>query len=42
VHGGLEEKVMGIPKDLLLPASVGFLGVVILGVFIATRSSKAA
>ncbi len=39
---GAEEKVMGIPKDMLLPASVGFLGVVILGVFIATRSSKAA
>lgn len=35
-----DDKVMGIPKELLLPASIGFLGVVVLGVFIATRSSK--
>lgn len=34
------EKVMGIPKDLVLPAAIGFLGVVILGVFVASRSSK--
>lgn len=38
--GADEDKVMGIPKELLLPASIGFLGVVVLGVFIATRSSK--
>ncbi|KAJ9120784.1 hypothetical protein QFC22_002717 [Naganishia vaughanmartiniae] len=36
----LEDKVMGIPRDLLLPASMGFLGVVIVGVFIASRASK--
>ncbi|KAI5450478.1 hypothetical protein NCC49_003099 [Naganishia albida] len=35
-----EDKIMGIPRDLLLPASMGFLGVVIVGVFIASRSSK--
>ncbi|KAJ9105230.1 hypothetical protein QFC21_001595 [Naganishia friedmannii] len=36
----LEDKVLGIPRDLLLPASMGFLGVVIVGVFIASRASK--
>ncbi|WVF71341.1 hypothetical protein IAT40_006144 [Kwoniella sp. CBS 6097] len=36
-----EELVGGvIPKDLVLPAAIGFLGVVILGVFVASRSSK--
>lgn len=34
-----DEAVAGIPKDLVLPAAIGFLGVVILGVFVATRSS---
>ena len=31
------EVIAGIPKDLVLPAAIGFLGVVILGVFIASR-----
>ncbi|KAL0579806.1 hypothetical protein V5O48_002217 [Marasmius crinis-equi] len=31
------EEVMGIPKDLLLPASIGALAVVILGVFTISR-----
>ncbi|KAK1229367.1 hypothetical protein PQX77_007544 [Marasmius sp. AFHP31] len=31
------EEVMGIPKDMLLPASIGALAVVILGVFTITR-----
>jgi hypothetical protein len=26
-----------IPKDLVLPAAIGFLGVVIIGVFFASR-----
>lgn len=34
-----EEKVMGIPKDLLLPASIGALAAVILGVFTISRLS---
>jgi hypothetical protein len=38
---GAAETVLGLPKDMLLPASVGFLGVVILGVFLIGRSSKA-
>jgi hypothetical protein len=37
---GHPELVMGLPKDLVLPAAIGFLGVVILGVFVASRSSK--
>lgn len=36
----VEDKVMGIPKEMVLPASIGFLGVIILGVFIATRGGK--
>jgi hypothetical protein len=36
-----EELIGGVlPKEMMLPAAVGFLGVVILGVFIATRASK--
>ncbi|KAI0786038.1 CBS-domain-containing protein [Abortiporus biennis] len=35
-----EEKVMGIPKDLLLPASIGALAAVILGVFTVSRLSR--
>ncbi|KAG8953269.1 hypothetical protein FRC04_002679 [Tulasnella sp. 424] len=36
--GGITEtEVFGIPRDLVLPAALGFLGVVIAGVFIATR-----
>ncbi|EEB99668.1 hypothetical protein MPER_00611 [Moniliophthora perniciosa FA553] len=31
------EDVMGIPKDLLLPASIGALAVVILGIFTFSR-----
>jgi hypothetical protein len=32
-----QELVAGIPKDLVLPAAIGFLGVVIIGVFFASR-----
>ncbi|KAG8984676.1 hypothetical protein FRB90_005178 [Tulasnella sp. 427] len=36
--GGItENEVFGIPRDLVLPAALGFLGVVIAGVFVATR-----
>ena len=35
-----EEKVLGIPKDLLLPASIGALAVAILGVFTMSRLSR--
>ena len=35
-----EEKVMGIPKDLLLPASIAGLAAVILGVFTVSRLSR--
>ncbi|KAL7421963.1 hypothetical protein Q5752_003735 [Cryptotrichosporon argae] len=39
--GGPPELLFGVlPKDLALPAAVGFLGVVIVGVFIASRGSK--
>jgi len=34
-----EQNVMGIPKDLLLPASIGALAAVILGVFTISRLS---
>ena len=34
------EEVFGIPKDLLLPASIGALAVVILGVFTISRLSS--
>ncbi|ORY32884.1 hypothetical protein BCR39DRAFT_522278 [Naematelia encephala] len=37
-HGELIGGVL--PKDMVLPAAIGFLGVVILGVFIASRSAK--
>ncbi|KAF5377521.1 hypothetical protein D9615_005183 [Tricholomella constricta] len=33
----LQEEVLGIPKDLLLPASIGALAVVIIGVFTISR-----
>ncbi|KAI0936062.1 hypothetical protein AcV5_004299 [Taiwanofungus camphoratus] len=36
----VEEKVLGIPKDLLLPASIGALAAVILGVFTLSRLSR--
>ncbi|KAH7921951.1 CBS-domain-containing protein [Leucogyrophana mollusca] len=35
-----EELVMGIPKDLLLPASIGALAVVIIGVFTISRLTR--
>ena len=35
-----EEKVLGIPKDLLLPASIGALAAVILGVFTISRITR--
>ncbi|KAF8320073.1 CBS-domain-containing protein [Clavulina sp. PMI_390] len=31
------DEVFGIPRDMVLPASLGFLGVVIVGVFVAAR-----
>ncbi|KZT52779.1 CBS-domain-containing protein [Calocera cornea HHB12733] len=36
----IEDKVLGIPRDLLLPASVGALAVAIIGVFIISRLTK--
>ncbi|KIM48415.1 hypothetical protein M413DRAFT_62007 [Hebeloma cylindrosporum] len=37
-HGhGHGEEVLGIPKDMLLPASIGVLAVVIIGVFTISR-----
>lgn len=35
-----QELVLGIPKDLLLPASIGALAVVILGVFTISRLTR--
>ncbi|KAG8905258.1 hypothetical protein FRB99_000373 [Tulasnella sp. 403] len=35
-----QDEIFGIPRDLVLPASLGFLGVIIVGVFIATRVSN--
>ena len=35
-----QEMVMGIPKDLLLPASIGALAAVILGVFTISRLTR--
>jgi len=35
-----EGDIYGVPRDLILPASLGFLGVVIIGVFIASRMSR--
>lgn len=35
-----DDNVAGIPKDMVLPAAIGFLGVVILGVFLASRPGK--
>ncbi|KAF9821848.1 hypothetical protein IEO21_00278 [Rhodonia placenta] len=40
VHVVEDETVMGIPKDLLLPASIGALAAVILGVFTISRLSR--
>lgn len=40
VHVHEEEKVMGVPKDLLLPASIGALAAVILGVFTISRLTR--
>ena len=41
VHASTEELIGGVlPKDMVLPAAVGFLAVVILGVFIAGRASR--
>ncbi|WWD17136.1 hypothetical protein CI109_101573 [Kwoniella shandongensis] len=38
---GVPDLVGGVlPKDMVLPAAIGFLGVVILGVFVASRASK--
>lgn len=38
--GAPQELVAGIPKDLLLPASIGFLGIVVLATFAISRMSK--
>ncbi|KAG8997711.1 hypothetical protein FRB93_013951 [Tulasnella sp. JGI-2019a] len=35
-----ETQVFGIPRDLLLPASLGFLGVIVIGVFVASRVGR--
>jgi hypothetical protein len=38
---GVPDLVGGIlPREMVLPAAIGFLGVVILGVFVASRASK--
>jgi hypothetical protein len=34
------EMFMGLPKDLILPASIAFLGVAIIGVFILSRTGS--
>lgn len=40
-HAQEEEKLFGVvPRDMVLPASVGFLGVVIIVVFAMSRSSR--
>ncbi|KAH9937465.1 CBS-domain-containing protein [Fomitopsis serialis] len=39
VHVQEEQNIMGIPKDLLLPASIGALAVVIMSVFTISRLS---
>ena len=33
----LNDEIFGIPRDMILPASLGFLGVVIIGIFVASR-----
>ncbi|KDQ54733.1 hypothetical protein JAAARDRAFT_37831 [Jaapia argillacea MUCL 33604] len=40
VHHPEPDVVLGIPKDLLLPASIGALAVVILGVFTISRLTR--
>jgi hypothetical protein len=40
IHVNPKDDVMGIPRDMVLPASLGFLGIVIVGVFFATRAKK--
>ena len=39
-HGSLTEEVFGIPRDLLLPASIGALAVVIVGIFTVSRFTR--
>ncbi|KAF8610806.1 CBS-domain-containing protein [Ceratobasidium sp. AG-I] len=40
-HVPEEEKLFGVvPRDMVLPASVGFLSIVIIGVFALSRSSR--
>jgi hypothetical protein len=36
-HGSPTDEVFGIPRDLLLPASIGALAVVIIGIFTVSR-----
>jgi PB1 domain len=40
VHAPLDDEIFGIPRDLLLPASVGALAVVIIGVFTISRLAR--
>lgn len=40
VHVHEEDKVLGLPRDLLLPASIGALAAVILGIFTVSRLSR--
>ncbi|KAL6304210.1 CBS-domain-containing protein [Sparassis latifolia] len=40
VHHHEEDLVLGVPKDLLLPASIGALAAVILGVFTISRLTR--
>ncbi|KDQ12806.1 hypothetical protein BOTBODRAFT_112521 [Botryobasidium botryosum FD-172 SS1] len=39
-HHAADDLVFGIPRDLVLPASLGFLGVIIVSVFVVSRLSK--
>jgi len=39
-HGSPTDEVFGIPRDLLLPASIGALAVVIVGIFTVSRFTR--
>jgi len=39
-HGSPTDEVFGIPRDLLLPASIGALAVVIVGIFTVSRLTR--
>ena len=39
-HGSSTEEFFGVPRDLLLPASIGALAVVIVGIFTISRLTR--